>query len=190
MSMTTTRRFAFVADLEDRPGALNRVVSQFRHRGYEIDSLTLNPSHEPGVSRLTFTIRTTAAAAKRVGANLGRLLEVLHVEDVSGTAPVLRELVLVKLATVVGEHAALRRLLEAADARVIDAQPSGRVVEFAGPPEQVDALVEALRPFGVTEIVRSGAVVMVAEATKAYARDDVPHTSPTTPGRGLAEAWT
>jgi acetolactate synthase-1/3 small subunit len=173
MTTPLTRRFAFVADLEDRPGALNRVVSQFRHRGYELDSLTLCPGREPGVSRLTFTIRATAAVARRVGANLGRLLEVLHIEDGAIGSPVLRELALVKLAAT-AEHAAVARIVAAASARQVDAGPGGQIVELAGSPAQIDAFVAALRPFGVTEVIRSGAVMMAAGLAEEPARDDAP----------------
>ena len=190
MSTTPTRRFAFVAELEDRPGALNRVVSQFRHRGYELDSLALSQGREPGILRLSFTMQTTAAVARRVGANLGKLLEVLHVEDVSAAAPVVRELLLVKLTAAAAEHAALGRILDAAGARLIEAHPGGQVVELAGPPAQLDARVAALRSFGVTEIARSGAVMMVAAPAVDAARDDRPHAPSPTPSHARAEAWT
>lgn len=178
MSTNRTRPFAFVAQLENRPGALNRVVSQFRNRGYDIDALTLTPSHDPGVSRLTFTMRTTAAIAKRMRVNLHKLLDVLHVEEVSSAAPVARELVLVKLAHAIDERSAVAGILEALRARVIDAEPRARVVEFAGSPEQVEALIEALRPFSVTEIARSGAVMMADEAPGPHGSGELPHASP------------
>lgn len=176
MSSDLPRPFTFVAHLENRPGALNRVVSQFRNRGYDLEALMLTPSHDPAVSRLTFTMRTTAAVARRMRVNLHKLLDVLHVEDVSSTAPVARELVLVKLAHPIAERSAIAGVLDAVRARVVGARSRGRVVEFAGSPAQVEALLEALRPFDVIEIARSGAVMIADEAPGSDGRDD-PHRS-------------
>src|SRR5438105_15841326 len=85
-----------VATVEDRPGALNRVVSLFRRRGCNIGSLTVGSTERPGVSRITLVVNSDADTARRVQANLEKLVDVLQVQDLTGVAALAREDALLK----------------------------------------------------------------------------------------------
>src|SRR5579862_7066201 len=89
----------FIVYVEDRPGVLNRVVSLFRRRLYNIESLSVGRSERPQVSRVTLVVRADLEAATRLSANLFKLVDVLAVEDVTRSPAVVRELAFVKLST-------------------------------------------------------------------------------------------
>src|SRR5436309_9253256 len=94
--MKTAVAHTFVATVEDRPGALNRVVSLFRRRGFNIASLTVGSTERPGVSRITVVVNSDADTAQRVHASLEKLVDVLTVQDLSGASALTREYALVK----------------------------------------------------------------------------------------------
>jgi acetolactate synthase-1/3 small subunit len=150
-----------IAYVQDRPGALNRVVSLFRRRGFNIDSLTVGRTERAGISRLTLVVQADDETAHRLESNLYKLVDILHVEDVSETAAVTRELAFVKVATPAERRSELLQLCATFRARVVDMAPSSIIVEITGAPEKLDGLIEVLRPFGILEMVRTGAVAMV-----------------------------
>lgn len=158
--MSEVNLYTFIAYLEDRPGSMNRVVSQLRHRRYNIESLTMGGTERRGVSRLTLVVKETEAVARRIGANLYKLLDVLHVEAVSDAPTLLRELTLVKIAILPECQAALFEIFEEFQARVINAHEGSVVVEVTGAPQRVDSFIDMLRPFGIFEVVRTGVAAM------------------------------
>src|SRR5215468_1100850 len=95
--MTESRLRTFIAHVEDLPGVLNRVTSLFRRRSYNIESLAVGRTHEPGVSRLTAVIAADDDGARRIEANLYKLVNVLRVDDTTERPTVARELALVKV---------------------------------------------------------------------------------------------
>jgi acetolactate synthase I/III small subunit len=161
----------FVAAVEDRPGVLNRVVSLVRRRGFNIDSLTVGRTERPDVSRITLTMRADPDTARRVQASLYKLVDVLSVEDVTFSPAVVHELALVKVRAPAEQRLHILRACETFHARAVDLSPATLVVEIAGPSARVDALLETLRPFGILELVRSGAVAMV-RGTEAQVASD------------------
>jgi len=148
----------FIVYVEDRPGVLNRVVSLFRRRLYNIDSLSVGRSERPQVSRITLALRADAEAAARLAANLFKLIEVLAVQDVTAAPAVVRELAFVKLST--SARGEVMQLCDAFRARIVDVGPGSITVEATGAQEKIDGLIEALRPLNIVELVRTGAVAM------------------------------
>ena len=110
----------YVATVEDRPGALNRVVSLFRRRGFNIASLTVGTTERPGVSRITLVVNSDDDTARRVQANLEKLVDVLQVQDLTGAAAVAREFALVKAQVAPDRRGELLRLCGLFRARVVD----------------------------------------------------------------------
>jgi acetolactate synthase-1/3 small subunit len=149
-----------IAYVEDRPGTLNRIVSLFRRRGFNIDSLTVGRTERPDVSRLTVVVRAEDDTIQRLEANLYKLENVLSIEDVTHAPAVMRELAFVKVRAAQDRRAELLQLLQTFRARVVDLAPESVIVETTGTPEKLDGLIEVLRPFGVLELVRTGAVAM------------------------------
>ena len=160
----------FLAYVEDRPGVLNRVTSLFRRRGFNIESLTVGRTERPGVSRMTLVIRADDDAARRLEANLYKLVNVLSVEDVTHVSTIERSLALIK---VEAHEESRHRLMEIARvfrARVVDLAPQSLIVQITGTEDKIQALEEVLRPFGILEMVRTGQVVMSRGVKKALSK--------------------
>jgi acetolactate synthase-1/3 small subunit len=175
----------FLAYLEDRPGVLNRVASLFRRRGFNIESLTVGRTERPGVSRMTLVVRTDEDSARRLEANLYKLVNVLAVEDVTHEPMVVRELALIKVRANADVRAAVMQLCEVFRARVVDVTPEALVIESTGAQDKLDGLIEMLRPYGVLELVRTGAVAMTRGLETTSAGDDGKATAS---GTGTATA--
>jgi acetolactate synthase-1/3 small subunit len=157
----STRFRTFIAHVEDLPGVLNRVTSLLRRRGYNIESLTVGRTHTEGVSRMTLVVEADDDAARRIEANLYKLVNVLRVEDTAASPTAVRELALIKVRV---DELTRPRVAEACDffrARVIDVGPDSLLCEMTGQGSHVDRLVAVLRPYGILELARTGAVAMV-----------------------------
>lgn len=157
--MTSTLR-TIVADLEDRPGVLNRVVSLFRRRNYNIVSLNVGRTHVEGVSRMTLVVDADEEVGRRIVANLYKLVNVLHVDDLTQAPAVARDLVLVKVRVAPERRTEIFLLSEVFRARVVDVGAETLVLEITGTDDKLDGLQQALEPFGIVELVRTGTVSM------------------------------
>ena len=149
-----------IAHVEDKPGVLNRIASLFRRRGFNIASLTVGRTAEPGVSRLTIVVDTDDDTARRIEANLYKLVNVLLVEDVSQAPAIARELALVKVRATAETRPRVLQVCEVFGARVVDMTPDHVTVELTGNHKKIDDLVDVLRPEGVVDMVRTGVVAM------------------------------
>jgi acetolactate synthase-1/3 small subunit len=154
----------FIVHVEDRPGTLNRVVSLFRRRGFNIDSLTVGRTEKPGISRITLVVQCDEDVALRLEANLYKLVNVLDVNDVTHAPSVSREMAFVKVRAGAERRGEILQLCETFRARVVDVAPESVTAEITGAPEKLDGLIELLRPFGILEMVRTGAVAMARGA--------------------------
>jgi acetolactate synthase-1/3 small subunit len=159
----------FIAYVEDLPGVLNRTVSLLRRRNYNIVSLTVGRTEREGVSRMTIVLEADDDAARRIEANLYKLVNVLRVEDTSHTPTLVRELALIKVRADAATRGEVMRLCDVFRARVVDVGPEALVAEITGTSDKIEGLVDVLRPFGIVEMGRTGAVAMVrsAEVTDA-----------------------
>ncbi len=150
----------FVAYVEDQPGVLNRIASLFRRRGYNIASLNVGRTHEPGISRLTMVVEADETTARLLEANLYKLVNVISVEDLTHRASVVRDLALVKVRTVAEDRAEVLQIAERFRARVIDVGDETMVFEMTGTQDAIGEFLSYLRPFGIVEMVQTGAVAM------------------------------
>jgi acetolactate synthase-1/3 small subunit len=176
----------FIVYVADHPGVLNRVSSLFRRRGYNIESLTVGHTQVPEVSRMTVAVTIDERGAPLVRANLYKLAEVLNVEDITDVSAFHREMVLLKVAASQKTQPELMRVLEAFRARVLEVSAESLVVEATGPEEEIDNLVEAVRPFGILEMTRTGGVAMKrgsAHVLKRHSASDAKSLSPTSPNK-------
>lgn len=153
---------AFIVYVENKPGVLSRVASLFRRRAYNIDSLTVGRTEKPDVSRMTIVMDADEDQARRIVANIYKLVNVLLVDVITkdGPAAIARDLALIKVGAT---HEARSHVLELASvfrARVVDVTPDSLTIEITGVEDKVDGLLEVLRPFGLLEVVRTGQVVM------------------------------
>ena len=156
--MNTVR--TFIVYVADHPGVLNRVSSLFRRRGYNIESLTVGHTQIAGVSRMTVVVGIDALGAPLVRANLHKLAEVLHVEDITGVPSLHRELVIAKVMAGESARPDLMRVVTAFEARVLEVGDEWLVIESTGPEEAIESLLEGIRPYGILEMTRTGCVAM------------------------------
>ena len=150
----------FVAWLEDKPGVLNRVASLFRRRNFNIVSLNVGRTHEPGVSRMTVVVEADEDTGKRIEANLYKLVNVLKVVDITHTASVTRDLALIKVRVGPERRSEALQMCDVFRARVVDVGPHALIVEITGSQDKIQGLVTVLEPFGIVEMVHSGAISM------------------------------
>lgn len=156
------RAHTLVVLVEDHPGVMNRIMSLFRQRGFNVDSIAVGHSEIAGLSRITLGVSGDEREIEQLTKQLYKLLEVIKVTDVSGENLIHRELALVKLAATERTRGDIMRLVsEVFRARVVDAAPDTVVIEVTGPSEKIDSLITLVRPYGIKEIARTGAVAMV-----------------------------
>src|SRR3954468_9813549 len=158
----------FIVHVANHPGVLNRVSSLFRRRGYNIESLTVGPTHIEDVSRMTVVVGIDAFGAPLVKANLYKLAEVLHIEDITEVASVHRELAIVKIAVSPDTRAALVATVEAVRGRILEESSELVVVELTGVEETIDQFIEDVRRFGILEVTRTGRVAMTHGSPPAF----------------------
>ena len=150
----------FMVYVENKPGVLTRVASLFRRRAFNIDSLTVGRTEKPEVSRMTITVDADRDQARRIEANLYKLVNVLLVENITNQPAIIRDLAMIRVAAT---HDARSHVLELAAvfrARVVDVSPESLTIEITGAEDKIDGLLEVLRPYGVLEMVRTGIVAM------------------------------
>ena len=160
----TMQRHTFVVYVEDKPGVLNRVASLFRRRAFNIESLTVGHAEIPGASRMTIVVRTDAIGARRLEANLYKLVNVLRVHDITTGPAIFRELAMIKVAATADTRTHVMQLVDVFRARVVDVAPDSVVIETTGTEDKIDGLLEVLRPYGIIELVRTGRVGMTRGA--------------------------
>lgn len=150
----------FVAYVEDKPGVLNRIASLFRRRNYNIVSLNVGRTHEPGISRMTFQIEAAPDAAPRIEANLYKMVNVLSVEDITDVQRVVRDLALIKVNISPERRGDILNLVEIFRARAVDVSPETITVEITGDQGKIQGMAASLAPFGIVEMVQTGTVAM------------------------------
>jgi acetolactate synthase I/III small subunit len=160
----------FIVLVENVPGVLTRVASLVRRRGFNIESLTVGITEDPAVSRMTIVVDTDELGARRVVANLYKLLNVLRVDNITGRSQVVRDLALIKVAATPQTRSEVLQLTEVFRARVVDVSAESVMIEATGPEEKIDSLVDVLRPYGIIEMARTGRVAMARGTQDAQTR--------------------
>lgn len=143
--------------LENESGALSRVVGLFAQRGYNIDTLTVAPTDDDTLSRLTLTTQGDDEMAEQMVKQLHKLIDTIKVVDLTVGVHIERELMLVKIKAVSSEaRTELKRCVDIFRGHIIDVTSSTYTVQLTGDSDKLDAFVDAVREMGVMEVVRSG----------------------------------
>ena len=150
-----------IALVENKPGVLNRVASLFRRRNYNIESLNVGRTENPDISRMTIVVDSEAVEARKVEANLYKLVNVIDVQDVTNQPSVTRDLALIKVKANPEQRAEVSSLVEIFRARIVDVAPDSVIVEITGTEDKIESLIELLKPIGILETVRTGQVAMM-----------------------------
>ena len=146
--------------VENEFGVLSRISGLFSGRGFNIESLSVAPTLEPGISRMTLVTRGDDRILEQINKQLNKLISTIKVIDFTGEEYVERELALIKVNAEAESRAEALRIVDIFRAKVIDVTPRSYTIEITGAPTKIDALLELLRPMGIKEIVRSGPVVL------------------------------
>jgi|SRR5579871_1387282 acetolactate synthase-1/3 small subunit len=149
-----------VAYVENKPGVLNRVASLTRRLAINIDSLTVGPTENGEIARMTICAHTDKQGAQRLEASLEKLVDVLLAENISDRSMLERDLALIKVSADQQNRPHLMELIKVFRARVVDVAPESLIVEVSGTVDKIDGLLEVLRPFGVLEMARTGRIAM------------------------------
>ncbi|HUX18902.1 MAG: acetolactate synthase small subunit [Acidithiobacillus sp.] len=143
--------------LENEAGALSRVAGLFSARGYNIEAMTVAPTHDPSISRMTVATRGSEEIMEQVLKQLNKLVEVIRVQDLTEGPHIERELMLIKVHAVGPDREEVKRLSDVFRGRIIDVTDRSYTMELTGTGEKLDAFIHALDPGMVIEVVRSGA---------------------------------
>jgi acetolactate synthase-1/3 small subunit len=144
--------------VENKPGALARVSNLFARRGFNIESLAVGPTERPAVSRITLRVDCSSQTLEQIEKQMHKLVNVLRVTTLEAGEAVERELALVKVSAPPARRAELMALAEVFDARVADLGPDSMIFEMVGPPEELEAFEEVIRPHGLKELARTGRI--------------------------------
>jgi acetolactate synthase I/III small subunit len=157
--MSQSRLLSVLVD--NKPGVLQRVASMIRRRGFNIDSLSVGPTDDDSVSRMTITVHVGRQQAEQATKQLAKLIDVITIDDITGLRNVAHELVLVRMHAPPGERTEILNLVDIFRGRVVDVAASSVIIEVTGSGEKIDNFIELMRPYGIKELARSGVVALV-----------------------------
>jgi len=143
--------------LENEAGALSRVAGLFSARGYNIESLTVAPTQDPSMSRMTLVTTGSETVIEQITKQLNKLVDVIKLIDLSESAYIERELLLLKIkAATNNQREEIKRLVDIFRGRIIDVSDASYTIEMTGTGQKVDAFIKALEAPLIIEVVRSG----------------------------------
>jgi acetolactate synthase-1/3 small subunit len=143
--------------MENEPGALSRVVGLFSARGYNIETLSVAPTEDPTLSRLTLTTAGSDAVIEQITKHLNRLIDVVKVVDLSDGAHIERELMLIKVRAVGKEREEIKRMADIFRGHIVDVTDKSYTIELTGDQQKMQAFIDALDRSAILETVRTGA---------------------------------
>jgi acetolactate synthase I/III small subunit len=142
--------------LENEPGALSRVVGLFSARGYNIETLTVAPTEDPSLSRVTIATTGSDDVIEQITKQLNRLVDIVKVVDLTDSPHLERELMLIKLRAVGKDREELKRVSDIFRGRIIDVTDKSYTIELTGDGSKLDAFIEAIDRAAILETVRTG----------------------------------
>jgi acetolactate synthase I/III small subunit len=149
--------------VENRFGALSRISGLFSARGYNIENLSVAPTGDPTVSRMTVVTNGDDRVVEQIVKQLNKQIDVIKVWNLSEHEAVSRELVLVRVATSDRSQDEIIRASQVFGAKVVDVSSNSLALEMMGDEQEVENFLNLLKPFGIKELARSGAVAMLKE---------------------------
>jgi acetolactate synthase-1/3 small subunit len=142
--------------LENEPGSLSRVVGLFSQRGYNIDTLTVAPTEDKTLSRLTMTTHGNDQVIEQITKHLHKLIDVVKVMDLTEGPHIERELMLLKVKASDAQRAEIKRCVDIFRGQIVDVNPHAYTIQIVGNSDKLDAFVQAIGDADILELVRSG----------------------------------
>ncbi|ANA40148.1 acetolactate synthase small subunit [Geobacter anodireducens] len=142
--------------VENEFGVLSRVAGLFSGRGFNIDSLSVAPTNDESISRMTIVTRGDDQILEQITKQLNKLIDVIKVIDFTDGEVIEREMALIKVTAEDDARAEVLRIVDIFRSKIIDVTPRSFTIEATGTPAKIDAILELLRPLGLKELVRTG----------------------------------
>ena len=146
--------------VENKPAVLTRVTSLFSRRGFNIFSLAVSPTDDERLSRMTIVVDAESAPIEQVIRQLDKLINVVDIRELSAGEAVERELMLATVRADVASRGQVTELAAIFEAKILDVGTDALTVMCAGTPDQLDAMEELIRPFGITDLQRTGRIAL------------------------------
>jgi acetolactate synthase-1/3 small subunit len=142
--------------IENEPGALSRVIGLFAQRNYNIETLTVAPTEDPTLSRLTLSTLASDEQVEQITKQLNKLIEVVKLVDLTEGEHIERELMLIKLKASGAQRAEVKRTSDIFRGQIVDVTQGTYTIQLSGTTEKLDAFLRAIPESSVMEVVRSG----------------------------------
>ena len=146
--------------VENEPGALSRIAGLFSARGYNIESLTVAPTDDDSLSRMTIVTHGSEQIIEQITKQLNKLINVLKIVELEEESSVQREIMLVKVKATLDTRSHILETVQLFRAKVVDVSNEAVTIEATGAHDKLEALLRVLEPFGVSELVKSGLVAV------------------------------
>jgi acetolactate synthase I/III small subunit len=146
--------------VENKPGVLARIAGLFSRRGFNIDSLAVGPTEHPEVSRMTIVVNVEESPLEQVTKQLNKLVEVIKIVELDGSASISRELLLVKVRADASSRGQVLEIVQLFKAKVVDVATDAVTIQVTGNQDKLEDFLRIVEPFGVRELVQSGIVAI------------------------------
>ncbi|RUS45458.1 acetolactate synthase small subunit [Cohnella sp. AR92] len=158
------RKHTIAILVNDQPGVLQRVSGLFGRRGFNIESITVGASEEPGLSRMVIVTTGDDHTLEQIQKQLYKIIDVIKVIDIGSSPMVGRELGLIKVNAEPSSRPEILGVVETFRAAVVDISPNSLIVQVVGDSDKLDAMIELLKPYGIRELSRTGVTAMIRGA--------------------------
>jgi acetolactate synthase-1/3 small subunit len=158
-------RHVITALVENKVGVLDRIVGLFSSRGFNIDSLSVGETERPELSRLTVVVKGDDSTIEQVRKQLGKVIDVIKVIDLTDIPYVERDLMLVKVNVPPGKRGEILEMVDIFRGKIIDVGQKDMIIELSGTEDKLEAMISLLSTYGIKEMARTGQIAM-ARGTK------------------------
>ena len=184
-------RHVLSALVQNVPGVLAHISGMLASRGYNIDSLAVGETEVADLSRMTFVVVGDNRVLEQIRKQLEKIVTVVKVIDVSAQDFVERDLMLLKLkATPGGKRSEIRELTDVFRGRIVDVGAEEVTIEISGQERKIEAFIDLVRPYGITELVRTGRIAMVRSGSRIACDESGPEIRDNAPGNRVRQEST
>ena len=160
-SSSNRMRHVLSALVQNQPGVLAHVSGMFASRGFNIDSLAVGETEDAHLSRITFVVIGDDRLLEQIRKQLEKIVTVVKVLDISRDDFVERDLMLIKFDAPPAQRLEIQGLVQIFRGRIVDVGPDQMMVEISGQEKKIEAFIEAVRPYGIRELARTGRIALV-----------------------------
>ncbi len=165
-------RHIITALVQNEPGVLAHVAGMFAARGFNIDSLVVGRTEEPGQSRMTIVVVGDDRVLEQVRKQLGKIVTVVRVRDFLDVDYIERDLMIVRVHVPAEKRPEVVELVNLFRGRVVDVARTSMLIELSGPEAKIEAFVDLVRPYGIRELARTGVIAMARGASQQRKKNE------------------